>query len=82
MNNIASGVSNYAIGKTIKRQVRKQIARTHLLSKLCSTCSSALSLTRDQCVAVVVIVVVVIALVVVDWFGKAIKMSKITQISH
>ena len=38
-------------------------------------------MTRDLCVAVVV-VVVVIALVVVDWFNKSLKMSKITQISH
>ena len=30
----------------------------------------------------VAVVVVVIALVVVDWFGKTIKMSKITQIYH
>ena len=34
--------------------------------------------TRDLRIAVVV----VIALVVVDWFGKTIKMSKITQIYH
>ena len=39
LNKIASGVSNYAIGKTIERQVHKQIARTHLLSELSSTCS-------------------------------------------
>ena len=56
-----------------------------MLSELCSTCPSALGLTRDLCVAVVVVVVVVVivvALVVVDWFNKSLKMSKITQISH
>ena len=42
-------------------------------------CSSTLVLTRDLCVAVVVVVA---ALVVIDWFGKTFKMSKITQISH
>ena len=40
--------------------------------------SVLLGSTRDLRVAVVV----VIALVVVDWFGKTIKMSKITKISH
>ena len=40
-NKIASGIRKYAIWKTIKRQVRGQFARTHLLSELCSTCSLA-----------------------------------------
>ena len=35
---ITSGIRKYAIWKTIKRQVRGQLARTHLLSELCSTC--------------------------------------------
>ena len=39
LNKIASGTWNYAIWKTIHRQVRGPIARTHLLSELCSTCS-------------------------------------------
>ena len=37
-NKIASGIRKYAIWKTIQRQVRGQLARTHLLSELCSTC--------------------------------------------
>ena len=39
-NKIASGTCNYAIRKTIQIQVRKQIARTHLMSELCQTCFS------------------------------------------
>ena len=38
LNKIASGIRKYAIWKTIQRQVRGQLARTHLLSELCSTC--------------------------------------------
>ena len=37
-NKIASGIRKYAIWNTIQRQVRGQLARTHLLSELCSTC--------------------------------------------
>ena len=37
-NKIASGIRKYAIWKTIQRQVRGQLARTHLLAELCSTC--------------------------------------------
>ena len=40
LNKIASCTWNYAIWNTIQRQVRGQIARTHLLSELCSTCLS------------------------------------------
>ena len=39
-NKIASGIRKYAIWKTIERQVRGQLARTDLLSELCSTCSA------------------------------------------
>ena len=38
LNKIASGTWNCAIWMVIKRQVRKQIARTHLMSELCQTC--------------------------------------------
>ena len=40
-NKIASGIKKYAILKTIQRQVRRQYARTHLLSELSSTCYTA-----------------------------------------
>ena len=39
-NKIASRSWNYAIRKTIQRQVLKQIAWTHLMSELCQTCFS------------------------------------------
>ena len=42
-NKIASGIRKYAIWKTIQRQLRGQLARTHLLSELCSTCSYCFS---------------------------------------
>ena len=38
-NKIASRVRKYAIRETIQRQERGQLARTHQLSELCSTCS-------------------------------------------
>ena len=44
LNKIASGIRKYAIWKTIQRQVRGQLARTHLLSELCSTCFSCFPL--------------------------------------
>ena len=40
-NKIASGKRKYVIWKTNQRQVRGQLARTHLLSELCSTCFSS-----------------------------------------
>ena len=40
LNKIASGIRKNAILKMIQRQVRGQWARTHLLSELCSTCST------------------------------------------
>ena len=38
LTKIESGLRQYAILKTIQRQVRGQFARTHLLFELCSTC--------------------------------------------
>ena len=37
LNKIASGIRQYAIKKTIQREVGGQFPKTHLLSKLCST---------------------------------------------
>ena len=37
-NQMASGTWNYAILKTIRRQARGRIARTHLMTELCQTC--------------------------------------------
>ena len=53
-NKIASGIRKNAILKTIQRQVRGQLARTHLLSELCSTCyggnhSFTCALSRAKC---------------------------------
>ena len=50
-NKIASGIRKYAIWKTNQRQVRGQLARTHLLSELCSTCFCVFSvLYHSVCV--------------------------------
>ena len=43
-NKIDPGMRKYTIWKTIQRQVSGQLARTHLLSELCSTCYRHFSL--------------------------------------